>query len=123
MTSVTVAGRQDRGRWRRRTLGVAAIVAVACTVPDTQLMAVAAVLLAASAVTPAAGRLLRGMGWPSVVAVALPAGERDDWRVEVWAVLHAAPDARERRRQARGFLLGLPAVAATAWYLSLRARG
>ena len=51
------------------------------------------------------------------LAVVLPPGERSAWRAEVAAVLAYAEDPGERRRQAWGFALALPATAVCCWRL------
>lgn len=45
----------------------------------------------------------------------LPRGEREFWRAEVRAVLHACGDDREVRRQVLGFLAAVPATVVTSW--------
>jgi len=113
-----VAVDPDRRRWRRRSGSVIALVAAACSVPGADLV-LGLALLAAGAVLVL---LVRGPSWSAIASSILPAAERASWRAELGAVLHAAPDRRERRRQLRGFVLGLPACAATGWYLTLAAR-
>lgn len=102
------------GPWVRRTGRVTVLVAAASCVPGDAL-----VLLTAVAVVLVAGReVLRR--WAPIASGLLPAAERAPWRAEVRAVLAAAQDGRERRRQLRGFALGLPACAVTSWRLALR---
>ncbi len=45
----------------------------------------------------------------------LPRTEREFWRAEVRAVLHACGDDREVRRQVVGFLAAVPATVVTGW--------
>jgi hypothetical protein len=79
-------------------------------------------LLAALA---AASVLVRPLSGPdrarralAALAVVLPPAERRAWRAEVAAVLAHADDPAERRRQALGFALALPATAACCWRLA-----
>lgn len=58
-----------------------------------------------------AGRVLRRL------AVVLPPGERPLWRAELAAVLAYTEGATEKRRQAFGFALALPATALCCWRL------
>jgi hypothetical protein len=100
--------------WGRRAGGVLALVVAACFVPGDGVG-----LLTALAVLGLVGHgVLRS--WAAVGSVLLPRSERAPWRAEVRAVLDAAQDGRERRRQLRGFILGLPACALTSWLLVLR---
>ena len=49
------------------------------------------------------------------IAVLLPHTERDLWRAEIVAVLHACGTDGERRRQVRGFLTAAPSTVLTSW--------
>jgi hypothetical protein len=73
-------------------------------------LAVASVLLAAVRARSGEEILCR-------FGVVLPPGERTIWRAEVAAVLAYAEDPAERRRQALGFALALPATAVCCWRL------
>jgi hypothetical protein len=106
------------GSWTRRILAVTVLVGASCAVPGDLLLAAAATLGATAVVMAVVARVMRS--WTALASGLLPAAERPRWRAEVHAVLHATADGPERRRQARGFLLGLPACAATSWRLALR---
>ncbi len=49
------------------------------------------------------------------IATLLPRAERDLWRAEIIAVLHACATDDERRRQVRGFLGAAPRTVLTSW--------
>jgi hypothetical protein len=49
------------------------------------------------------------------LALLLPRRERDFWRAEVHAVLHACASDIERSRQVRGFLVAVPVTVVTSW--------
>lgn len=106
--------RVDARPWARRAGGIAVLVAVASCLPGGVLVLLTAVAVVAAA---AVGAVRHGIVLASGL---LPAAERAGWRAEVRAVLDAAPDRRERRRQLRGFVAGLPSCVATSWSLVLR---
>ncbi len=111
--------------WTRRAACVAMLVAAACAIPTAELLAATTALAVATLVVAAGARWLPGCTWAAVLlpsAVLLPAADRESWRAEVRAVLHAAGGGPERRHQVRGFLIGLPACAVTCWSLALRRR-
>jgi hypothetical protein len=74
-------------------------------------LAVASVLLAAVRGEDADRRILAPLG------AVLPPRDRAAWRAEVAAVLAYAEEPAERRRQALGFALALPATALCCWRL------
>ncbi|MDI5978249.1 hypothetical protein [Amycolatopsis magusensis] len=70
-----------------------------------------AALLAAAVLLGVTRRCLPdGVTLLNRLAFVLPRAERDDWRAELVAVLHAC-EGRERTRQALGFLAALPLTA------------
>jgi hypothetical protein len=76
----------------------------------------AAALVGAAVVVGGARRCLPG--GPAVLwhlALLLPAREREPWRAEVRAVLHACDSDAEVRRQVLGFLAAVPATVVTSW--------
>lgn len=108
--------------WPRRWISVVVLVAAGSCVSDADLLPALGLVAGGSVLGAAALLVLRGRSWATIAAGVLPASERPAWRAEVRAVLHATPDGRERRRQVRGFLLGLPACAVTAWHVTWTAR-
>jgi hypothetical protein len=70
----------------------------------------AAVLVGAVRRRPSGGTALL---WR--IATLLPRSERDLWRAEIVAVLHACDTDDERRRQVRGFLGAAPRTVLTSW--------
>jgi hypothetical protein len=120
--SVHLAVRPHR-RWWWRAGCLAVLVAGASALSSTALPATL-VLATVAWVLVTVGRRAGGRvrAWPSLAAAVLPRAERAAWTADVRAVLHAAAGPRERRRQAWGFLCGLPATTATSWYLALAAQ-
>jgi hypothetical protein len=75
-----------------------------------------AALLGAALIIGAARRCVPGAAnllWR--IALLLPRAERDLWRAEILAVLHACTTDAERRRQVRGFLAATPGTIVTSW--------
>lgn len=106
----------ERHPWTRRSVSVAVLVALSCSVSAAGLLPALSLAAGCAVLVSAAS----GGGWTALAAGLLPPSERECWRAEVRAVLHAAPDGKERRRQVRGYLLGLPACVTTAWLVALR---
>lgn len=104
--------------WAQRVGGVAALVVAASCVPGDALALATAALTVLAVVVAAGCGLARS--WADVASGLLPVPERAHWRAEVRAVLDAAQDGPERRRQLWGFVLGLPSCAVTSWCLALR---
>lgn len=109
---------------RRPWLMVGMVVAtgVLLTAPDgavrfvgTLWMWVAAHVGAAALVGGARRWVSGGVAVLWVLGVLLPRGEREFWRAEVRAVLHACGDDREVRRQVVGFLAAVPSTVVTSW--------
>lgn len=78
-------------------------------------MWVAALLAAAVLVGAVRRRAPGGTALLWRIAVLLPHAERDLWRAEIVAVLHACGTDDERRRQVRGFLGAAPRTVLTSW--------
>ncbi|WP_133906882.1 hypothetical protein [Actinophytocola oryzae] len=110
------------GRRPWLTVGMVVATGVLLAVPDGAVGYVGTLWLWIAALVGAAvvlGSARRCVPSGSVVlwhlAVLLPRGERESWRSEVVAVLHACGDRAERRRQVRGFLAAVPSTVVTVW--------
>lgn len=62
---------------------------------------------------------VRTAAWLGPAGALLPPAERACWRAVVVSVIDAEADRPARRRQARGFLLALPATVLTSWRIEL----
>jgi hypothetical protein len=112
------AAAAEPGSWTHRIVAVVVLVGASSALPGELLLAVATAVGTAAAASAVAARLARS--WTALASGLLPAAERPGWRAEVRAVLHAAEDGPERRRQMLGFLLGLPSCAVTSRRLARR---